>query len=53
MHKPNDILGFPGVMFTAGGSECAKYIMTTRKGQNYDLTELHSRIRAKGESKQE
>lgn len=43
----------PGVTLTAGGSECAKRIMTTRKGQNYDLTELHSGMRAKGETKQE
>lgn len=40
-------------MLTAGGSECAKHIMTARKGQNYDLTELHSGMRPNGETKQE
>lgn len=50
MHKPNDLLGFPGVMLTAGGSECAKHIRVARKGLNYDLAELHSGVGIKGDS---
>lgn len=50
MHKPNGILGFPAVMLPGGGSECAKHIKTTKRGQNNDLMELHSGMRAKVET---
>ena len=50
MHKPNGILGFSAVMLPGGGSEYAKHIKTTKRGQNYDVMELCSGMRGEVET---
>lgn len=37
-------------MLPGGGSEYAKHIKTPKRGQNYDLMELHSGMRDKVET---